>query len=230
MSPAGCSHVNGFKVDNWKQNLRVIYQCFVWSGSAETRKRKVNKIHQSPVVHCIGPSFPMPSPQTQTCNSRDLFSLKDMNPRPSLCVHASGCIGWPAQTPYALLSWGWTWGSGDASVFLDDLGEFNCHAFMQDLIFAFLMFTRPRNHWLPNARIEVSVSQLSRNLSVEQVMFTASIFNNFIIMSTICEPLVLLNRIVSVNRLNRCSEPHWIIFEPFFFFKHSTELNNVFFF
>lgn len=41
MSPAGCPHVNGFKVDNWKQNLRVIYQCFVWSGSAETRKRKV---------------------------------------------------------------------------------------------------------------------------------------------------------------------------------------------
>ncbi|KAJ8366502.1 hypothetical protein AAFF_G00353220 [Aldrovandia affinis] len=40
MSPAGCSHVNGFKVDNWKQNLRVIYQCFVWSGASETRKRK----------------------------------------------------------------------------------------------------------------------------------------------------------------------------------------------
>lgn len=61
MSPAGCSHVNSFKVENWKQNLRVIYQCFVWSGSAETRKRKVNKIHQSPVVHCIGPSFSMPT-------------------------------------------------------------------------------------------------------------------------------------------------------------------------
>lgn len=43
MGPAGCSHVNGFKVENWKQNLRVIYQCFVWSGSAETRKRKVNR-------------------------------------------------------------------------------------------------------------------------------------------------------------------------------------------
>ncbi|XP_058851964.1 ubiquitin carboxyl-terminal hydrolase 22-A-like isoform X2 [Acipenser ruthenus] len=41
MSPAGCSHVNSFKVENWKQNLRVIYQCFVWSGTAETRKRKV---------------------------------------------------------------------------------------------------------------------------------------------------------------------------------------------
>ncbi|KAI3364915.1 hypothetical protein L3Q82_001093 [Scortum barcoo] len=40
MSPAGCPHVSSFKVDNWKQNLRVIYQCFVWSGSAETRKRK----------------------------------------------------------------------------------------------------------------------------------------------------------------------------------------------
>lgn len=44
MGPAGCSHVNGFKVENWKQNLRVIYQCFVWSGSAETRKRKVNTL------------------------------------------------------------------------------------------------------------------------------------------------------------------------------------------
>lgn len=43
MSPAGCSHVNGYKVDNWKQNLRVIYQCFVWSGTAETRRRKVKK-------------------------------------------------------------------------------------------------------------------------------------------------------------------------------------------
>nr|XP_006637079.2 PREDICTED: ubiquitin carboxyl-terminal hydrolase 22 [Lepisosteus oculatus] len=41
MSPAGCSHVNSFKVENWKQNLRLIYQCFVWSGTAETRKRKV---------------------------------------------------------------------------------------------------------------------------------------------------------------------------------------------
>ncbi|RMC17614.1 hypothetical protein DUI87_05278 [Hirundo rustica rustica] len=44
MSPpaAGCCHVTGFKVENWKQNLRAIYQCFVWSGSAETRKRKEN--------------------------------------------------------------------------------------------------------------------------------------------------------------------------------------------
>ncbi|XP_045065691.1 ubiquitin carboxyl-terminal hydrolase 22-like isoform X3 [Coregonus clupeaformis] len=50
MSPAGCPHVNGFKVDNWKQNLRVIYQCFVWSGSAETRKRKA----KSCVCHMCG--------------------------------------------------------------------------------------------------------------------------------------------------------------------------------
>lgn len=42
MSPAGCSHVNSFKADNWKQSLRVIYQCFVWSGTAESRKRKVS--------------------------------------------------------------------------------------------------------------------------------------------------------------------------------------------
>lgn len=52
MSPpaAGCCHVTGFKVENWKQNLRAIYQCFVWSGSAETRKRKVPgaaRIHPS---------------------------------------------------------------------------------------------------------------------------------------------------------------------------------------
>ncbi|XP_041829995.1 ubiquitin carboxyl-terminal hydrolase 22-like isoform X2 [Melanotaenia boesemani] len=44
MSPGGCPHVNGFKVDNWKQNLRLIYQCFVWSGSAETRKRKAKRM------------------------------------------------------------------------------------------------------------------------------------------------------------------------------------------
>ncbi|XP_045566025.1 ubiquitin carboxyl-terminal hydrolase 22 isoform X2 [Salmo salar] len=50
MGPAGCPHVNGFKVDNWKQNLRVIYQCFVWSGSAETRKRKA----KSCVCHMCG--------------------------------------------------------------------------------------------------------------------------------------------------------------------------------
>ncbi|XP_049915511.1 ubiquitin carboxyl-terminal hydrolase 22 isoform X3 [Epinephelus moara] len=50
MSPAGCPHVNGFKVDNWKQNLRVIYQCFVWSGSAETRKRKA----KSCICHMCG--------------------------------------------------------------------------------------------------------------------------------------------------------------------------------
>ncbi|XP_051523245.1 ubiquitin carboxyl-terminal hydrolase 22 isoform X1 [Myxocyprinus asiaticus] len=63
MSPAGCSHVTSFKVENWKQNLRVIYQCFVWSGSAETRKRKakscichmcgahLNRLHSC--LHCV---------------------------------------------------------------------------------------------------------------------------------------------------------------------------------
>ncbi|KAM4624535.1 ubiquitin carboxyl-terminal hydrolase 22 [Polymixia lowei] len=50
MSPAGCPHVNSYKVDNWKQNLRVIYQCFVWSGSAETRKRKA----KSCICHMCG--------------------------------------------------------------------------------------------------------------------------------------------------------------------------------
>uniref|UniRef100_F7G8S8 Ubiquitin carboxyl-terminal hydrolase n=1 Tax=Ornithorhynchus anatinus TaxID=9258 RepID=F7G8S8_ORNAN len=50
MSPAGCSHVNSFKVDNWRQNLRVIYQCFVWSGTPETRKRKA----KSCICHMCG--------------------------------------------------------------------------------------------------------------------------------------------------------------------------------
>ncbi|XP_038842603.1 ubiquitin carboxyl-terminal hydrolase 22-like isoform X3 [Salvelinus namaycush] len=50
MSPAGCAHVNAYKVDNWRQNLRVIYQCFVWSGSAETRRRKA----KSCICHMCG--------------------------------------------------------------------------------------------------------------------------------------------------------------------------------
>ncbi|KAM9774069.1 ubiquitin carboxyl-terminal hydrolase 22 isoform 3-T3 [Syngnathus typhle] len=50
MSPAGCPHVSCFKVDNWKQNLRAIYHCFVWSGSAETRKRKA----KSCICHMCG--------------------------------------------------------------------------------------------------------------------------------------------------------------------------------
>lgn len=41
VAPPGCSHLGSFKVDNWKQNLRAIYQCFVWSGTTEARKRKV---------------------------------------------------------------------------------------------------------------------------------------------------------------------------------------------
>ncbi|XP_058391205.1 ubiquitin carboxyl-terminal hydrolase 51 [Diceros bicornis minor] len=39
--PTGCSHVESFKVvKNWKKNLRLIYQRFVWSGTPETRKHK----------------------------------------------------------------------------------------------------------------------------------------------------------------------------------------------
>ncbi|XP_044906887.1 ubiquitin carboxyl-terminal hydrolase 51 isoform X4 [Felis catus] len=38
--PTGCSHVESFKVaKNWRKNLRLIYQRFVWSGTPETRKR-----------------------------------------------------------------------------------------------------------------------------------------------------------------------------------------------
>lgn len=41
VGPPGCSHVNSFKVgENWRQELRVIYQCFVWCGTPETRKSK----------------------------------------------------------------------------------------------------------------------------------------------------------------------------------------------
>ncbi|KAF0872587.1 UBP22 hydrolase, partial [Crocuta crocuta] len=61
--PPGCSHLSSFKVDNWKQNLRAIYQCFVWSGTAEARKRKakscvchvcgvhLNRLHSC--LHCV---------------------------------------------------------------------------------------------------------------------------------------------------------------------------------
>nr|XP_020009085.1 ubiquitin carboxyl-terminal hydrolase 51-like [Castor canadensis]XP_020009086.1 ubiquitin carboxyl-terminal hydrolase 51-like [Castor canadensis] len=38
----GCFHVQKFKVaKNWQKNLRMIYQRFVWSGTLETRKRRV---------------------------------------------------------------------------------------------------------------------------------------------------------------------------------------------
>lgn len=50
VTPPGCSHLSSFKVDNWKQNLRAIYQCFVWSGTAEARKRKVRV--PSPPENC----------------------------------------------------------------------------------------------------------------------------------------------------------------------------------
>ncbi|CAH6782602.1 ubiquitin carboxyl-terminal hydrolase 51 [Phodopus roborovskii] len=39
--PTGCPHVESFKVaKNWRKNLRMIYQRFIWSGTPETRKRK----------------------------------------------------------------------------------------------------------------------------------------------------------------------------------------------
>ncbi|RVE55648.1 hypothetical protein OJAV_G00234070 [Oryzias javanicus] len=50
MSPAGCPHVGGWKADGWRQNLRLIYRCFVWTGSAETRTRKA----RSCVCHVCG--------------------------------------------------------------------------------------------------------------------------------------------------------------------------------
>lgn len=43
VAPPGCMHLSSFKVDNWKQNLRAIYQCFVWGGTAEARRRKVSR-------------------------------------------------------------------------------------------------------------------------------------------------------------------------------------------
>ncbi len=83
MSPAGCSHVNGFKVDNWKQNLRVIYQCFVWSGSAETRKRKVNKITRAQWCNASVPSRTSLS-NTNGCVIRQANVIYFH--RPSLCA------------------------------------------------------------------------------------------------------------------------------------------------
>ncbi|GAB1303225.1 Ubiquitin carboxyl-terminal hydrolase 51 [Apodemus speciosus] len=39
--PTGCSHVESFKVvKNWRRNLRMLYQRFIWSGTSETRQRK----------------------------------------------------------------------------------------------------------------------------------------------------------------------------------------------
>lgn len=93
MSPAGCPHVNSFKVDNWKQNLRVIYQCFVWSGSAETRKRKVTSergewvLLRDPNVRqtvclCLCElrsrawTVPRPSSTTQTSDNTDTLNAK----------------------------------------------------------------------------------------------------------------------------------------------------------
>ncbi|XP_062940724.1 ubiquitin carboxyl-terminal hydrolase 22-like [Cynocephalus volans] len=51
VGPPGCSHVNSFKVgENWRQELRVIYQCFVWCGTPETRKSKA----KSCICHVCG--------------------------------------------------------------------------------------------------------------------------------------------------------------------------------
>ncbi|XP_024420364.1 ubiquitin carboxyl-terminal hydrolase 22 [Desmodus rotundus] len=50
VTPPGCTHLSSFKVDNWKQNLRAIYQCFVWCGTAEARKRKA----KSCICHVCG--------------------------------------------------------------------------------------------------------------------------------------------------------------------------------
>ncbi|XP_034341545.1 ubiquitin carboxyl-terminal hydrolase 51 [Arvicanthis niloticus] len=39
--PSGCSHIESFKVaKNWRRNLRMLYQRFIWSETPETRKRK----------------------------------------------------------------------------------------------------------------------------------------------------------------------------------------------
>ncbi|XP_059535819.1 ubiquitin carboxyl-terminal hydrolase 27 [Myotis daubentonii] len=51
VGPPGCSHVNSFKVgENWRQGLRVIYQCFVWCRTPETRKSKA----KSCICHVCG--------------------------------------------------------------------------------------------------------------------------------------------------------------------------------
>ncbi|KAM7371178.1 hypothetical protein PAMP_010669 [Pampus punctatissimus] len=102
MSPAGCPHVNSFKVDNWKQNLRVIYQCFVWSGSAETRKRKCMWLHvymhPAPLSGalgqpCVSPSLP-PSPHR--CH------LHGIN---GSCLSACTSAAAAASTQYSNTKW-----------------------------------------------------------------------------------------------------------------------------
>lgn len=93
MSPpaAGCCHVTGFKVENWKQNLRAIYQCFVWSGSAETRKRKVpgrrGELASTPLLF---PSLPHPpSPDPPALRSLLPALTRTPPPRPA-CPRAAG--------------------------------------------------------------------------------------------------------------------------------------------
>lgn len=62
MTPPGCAHLGSFKVDNWKQNLRAIYQCFVWSGSAEARKRKVHPLQRGSALGGGTRASPSPPP------------------------------------------------------------------------------------------------------------------------------------------------------------------------
>ncbi|XP_006902972.1 PREDICTED: ubiquitin carboxyl-terminal hydrolase 22-A-like [Elephantulus edwardii] len=51
VGPPSCCHVNNFKVgENWRQELRLIYQCFVWCGTPETRKSKA----KSCICHVCG--------------------------------------------------------------------------------------------------------------------------------------------------------------------------------
>lgn len=98
MSPpaAGCCHVTGFKVENWKQNLRAIYQCFVWSGSAETRKRKVPgaaRIHP-PSLPSFLPSLPDP-PAAASGRER----VRSPSSPPSFPPHGAGGPELPHAVP-----------------------------------------------------------------------------------------------------------------------------------
>lgn len=76
MSPAGCPHVGGFKVGGWRQNLRLIYQCFVWSGSAETRTRKVSAGVRSSYL----------DPRCACCGDVRASSRFESRPLPQLCT------------------------------------------------------------------------------------------------------------------------------------------------
>lgn len=108
VAPSGCPHLGSFKVDNWKQNLRAIYQCFVWSGTAEARKRKVRtcpggaEAVRAPAGAARGPS-PCPGPCRGSARTGDPWP-------PGL--GRGGSAGAPGRHPHVRQGWGGGWARG----------------------------------------------------------------------------------------------------------------------